>query len=110
MAPLSNYQKTHRKRLTLTQEEVAFLLGLNGESKGSLVSRNEEPAFVPLLPTAIAYEVIYGQPIRELFAGLYEQVEQDIAERAKVLSHRTTGKLSDQRREVITRLISKVTS
>ena len=41
MSSLSNYLRTHRRRLTLSQEEVAFLLGVNGESKGSKVSRDE---------------------------------------------------------------------
>ena len=110
MSSLSNYLRTHRKRLTLSQEEVGFLLGASGESKGSKVSRNEDPKYVPELKTAIAYEVIYGKPVRELFAGLYEQIEQEISERAKVLSHRTTGKLGLKRQEVITRLVSKVTT
>jgi transcriptional regulator with XRE-family HTH domain len=110
MSSLSNYLKTHRKRLTLSQEEVGFLLGVKGESKGSKVSRNEDPEYVPGLHTAIAYAVIYGKPVRELFAGVYEQIEQEISERAKVLSYRTTGKPEPKRQEAITRLISKASN
>jgi len=40
----------------------------------------------------IPYEAIYGTPVRELFAGLYEQVEQKVAERAKLLSHHKSVK------------------
>jgi hypothetical protein len=39
MASLSNYLRTHRKRLALSQEEVAFLLGAKGMDKGIKVSR-----------------------------------------------------------------------
>ncbi len=108
MASLSNYLSTHRKRLALSQEEVAFLLGVNGLDKGIKVSRDENNAREPSLLTALAYEAIYGIPVRELFAGLYEQVEQQVAGRAKLLSYRQTGK--PQRQEVITHLISKITA
>jgi hypothetical protein len=52
--------------------------------------------------------VIYGKPVRELFAGRYEQVERKVAERATLLSYRKAGK--PKRQEVITNLISKITA
>jgi transcriptional regulator with XRE-family HTH domain len=108
MASLSNYLLTHRKRLTLSQEEVAFLLGVNGMDKGIKVSRDENSVREPSLQTALAYEAIYGRPVRELFAGLYEQAEQEVAKRAKILSYRKTAKPRLKRQEVITNLISKL--
>jgi transcriptional regulator with XRE-family HTH domain len=108
MASLSNYLLTHRKRLTLSQEEVAFLLGVKGMDRGIKVSRDENFAREPSLQTALAYEAIYGRPVRELFAGLYEQVEQEVAKRAKLLSHRVTLKPRPKRQEVITNLVSKI--
>jgi transcriptional regulator with XRE-family HTH domain len=108
MALLPNYLRTHRKRQTLSQEEVAFLLGVNGMDKGIKVSRDENLAREPSLRTAIAYEAIYGKPVRELFAGLYEQVEQEVAERAKLLGYRKTIKSKNKRQEVIANLISKI--
>ena len=108
MASLPNYLRTHRKRQTLSQEEVAFLLGVNGMDKGIKVSRDENLAREPNLRIALAYEVIYGKPVRELFAGLYEQVEQEVAERAKLLNYRKTGKSKPKRQEVITNLVSKL--
>jgi transcriptional regulator with XRE-family HTH domain len=108
MAPLSNYLRTNRKRLALSQEEVAFLLGVNGMDKGIKVSRDENRAREPSLETALAYEVIYGRPVRELFAGVYEQVERNVAARAKLLSHQKAG--TPQRQEVITNLVSKLTA
>jgi len=109
MASLSNYLRTHRKRLALSQEEVAFLVGAKGMEKGIKVSRDENNAREPSLQTALAYEAIYGTPVRELFAGLYEQVERQVGERAKILRHRRTGKLKLKRDEVINNLVSKVT-
>jgi DNA-binding XRE family transcriptional regulator len=109
MASLSNYLRTHRRRLALSQEEAAFLIGVRGMDKGIKVSRDENLAREPSLRTALAYESIYGRPVRELFAGLYEQVEQEVAQRARVLNYRKTAKPRPKRQEVITRLISKIT-
>jgi transcriptional regulator with XRE-family HTH domain len=107
MASLSNYLRTHRKRLTLSQEEVAFLLGVRGMDKGIKVSRDENFVREPSLQTALAYEVIYGKPVRELFAGLYEQIDRDIAERARILMHRKTKKSKPKRDEIISSLNSQ---
>lgn len=104
MASLPNYLLTNRKRLSLSQEEVGFLIGAKGSSKESTVSREERFVREPSLQTAIAYEMIYGKPLRELFAGLYEEVEQSVAERARVLRHRKSRKSRPKREEVITNL------
>ena len=108
MASLSNYLRTHRKRLSFSQEDVAFLVGVNGMEKGIKVSRDENNAREPSLQTALAYEAIYGTPVRELFAGLYEQAERQVSERAKVLRHRKTKKPEPKRDEVISNLVSKI--
>ena len=110
MALLPNYLRTHRKRLYFSQEEVAFLLGVNGESKGSKVSRDENNAREPSLKTALSYEAIYGRPIRKLFAGLYEEVELEVAQRARIVSHRKTVKPNPKRQEVLANLVSKLTA
>lgn len=91
---LPNYLRAHRKRLALSQDEVAFLLGLQS---GSRVCRNERYVHVPTLETAFAYEVIFQKPARELFDGLFQQVAQDVAMRAKVLTHRTDRKTPNRR-------------
>ena len=108
MASLLNYLRIHRKRLTLSQEEVAFLLGAKGLDKGIKVCRDENLAREPSLEDAIAYEVIYGKPVRELFAGLYERIEREVAERAKILRHRKLGKPRPKRDETIINLVSKL--
>jgi hypothetical protein len=110
MSSLSNYLQTNRKRLTLSQEEAAFLLGFKGTGKGSKVSRHESFISEPLLRTALAYEVIYQKPIRELFAGLYDETEREVAERAKILNFRRDwkpNKRTDYKRQVLTGLAAR---
>jgi len=108
MASLLNYLRPNRKMLALSQEEVAFMLGGTGENKGSKVSRDESFDREPTLRAALAYEVIYGKPVRELFAGLYEQAKQDVVTRAKLLSYRKRG-ICPKRHESLINIISKVT-
>ena len=87
-SPLPNYLRTNRKRLSLTQEEVAFLLGFRGMSRGAKVCRDEKFNREPNLRAALAYEAIYQKPIRELFAGLFERIEREVTGRAKILTFR----------------------
>lgn len=89
---LPNYLLANRKRLALSQAEVAFLLGTHS---GAKVCRNERFVREPSLSTALAYEVIFQRPTSELFGGLYQQIEQEVAARAKTLTFRTNrGKQS----------------
>lgn len=79
---LPNYLRTYRKHTALSQDEVAFLLGAR---KGTKVSRHEQSARVPSIEALLAYEVIFGAPVRELFAGTFEKVEDLTRERAQFL-------------------------
>jgi transcriptional regulator with XRE-family HTH domain len=80
---LENYLKTYRKRTALSQDEVAFLLGCKS---GTKVSRYERHARKPNLETLFAYEMVFGAPARELFAGVYQKVEKRITNRAQLLT------------------------
>lgn len=84
---LRNYLFTHRKRSGLSQDEVAHLLGARG---GAKISRYENFERDPSLRAALAFEAVFQKPLRELFAGLYEEIEQEIAERAKVISYKVS--------------------
>ena len=88
MPSLPNYLQTNRKRASFSQEEVAFLLGVAGIDRANKVSRDESSARFPTLEAALAYELIYGKPARDLFAGVYEEVAREIAARARILRHR----------------------
>ena len=84
------------------------MLGFTGESKGSTVSRDESFKREPGLKDVLAYELIYGKPARELFAGVYQQVEQELAQRAKILTYRVAEDNSPKRQEALTNLISRI--
>ena len=96
--------------MALTQEEVAFLLGVPGLGKEAKVCRDENLVREPRLLTALAYEVIYQRPVRELFAGLYEQIEREIVRRAKILNLRKDPKLNQRtahRRQMLAALAAR---
>lgn len=97
---LPNYLLANRKRLALSQAEVAFLLGV---TDGTKVCRYERFVRNPTLETALACEVIFQRPLSELFGGLYQQIEADVAERAKALATEA-GRKNPRKREVLTSL------
>ena len=105
---LSNYLRTYRKRSGLSQAELGLLLGGRDRSK---VSRYERTARLPNLDTVFAYEVIFGVPARELFAGLYSEVEVRIYEQATLLSEKLAEAPSTpdvrHKREVVQQIISR---
>src|SRR5260221_12126771 len=97
---LPNYLLSNRKRLALSQDEVAFLLGTKS---GAKISRYERFAREPSLETALAFEMIFQRSTSELFGGLYQKVEQEVAARAKTLADRTT----DRKRQILANIANK---
>lgn len=89
-----NYLIANRKRLALSQEEVAFLLGTE---TGEKVCRHERFLQVPDLETALAYEAIFQRSARELFGGLFRRIEKEVAARAKILTTRPDRRKPNQR-------------
>ena len=104
MPSLPNYLRSKRKQSSYSQEEVAFLLGLKGMDKGGKVSRDENYSRIPTLETALAYEAIYGKPIRELFAGLYEQIVEEVSARRKILSYRKSETPDPKKQQALSEL------
>ena len=102
---LSNYLRANRKRLAFSQDEVAFLLGTQS---GAKVCRYERFVREPSLQTALAYEAIFKRTVSELFPGLYQKVEREVAARAKTLAERADCRRSTQqtarKREAIAEL------
>jgi transcriptional regulator with XRE-family HTH domain len=99
---LPNYLRSNRKRLALSQDEVAFLLGTKS---GAKVSRYERFDREPGIETALALEVIYQRSASELFDGLYQKVERKVIERAKILAGRTNQRKS--KRQIFTNIANK---
>lgn len=81
------------------------MLGFKGEDKGIKVCRDENFAREPSLQMALAYEAIYGPSVRELFAGLYQQIEKEVAERARILLYRKKPKPNLKRDQTLTNLV-----
>lgn len=104
---LPNYLRSNRKRLALSQDEVAFLLG---SQSGAKVCRYERFICEPSLETALAYEAIFKRSVSELFPGLYQKVEQDVAARAETLADRTDrhkpNRQTARKREALAALVS----
>ncbi len=96
---LENYLKTYRRKSGLTQREVAFLLGWKN---GAQLSRYEKHHTLPPLRTALAYEAIFKIPVTELFAGIRNSVDRDIATRVDTLVAGLQGKNEKGRRGRLT--------
>ena len=83
--PLHNYLRTSRRRVGLSLDDVAQLLGYTGVKSATHTGRHEAGERLPMLHVALAYERIYGVAVKELYAGVYRQVEAEIRERARTL-------------------------
>jgi transcriptional regulator with XRE-family HTH domain len=79
---LPNYLRTYRKRAGFTQEEMSFLLGCRS---GAKVSRYEHFIMKPGLKTALAWEIIFRIPLREILSGMFEEVEEKTVKQAELL-------------------------
>ena len=80
-----HYLRACRRRASLSQRDVAFLLGVKAISK---VSRYERNVTLPSIYTALAYEAICGKPIARLFERTYEPIRAAVQQRAAtLLSH-----------------------
>jgi hypothetical protein len=91
---LPNHLLSNRKRFAFSQGEVAFLLGAQN---GAKVCRYEQFVRQPNLETALAYEVIFKRSVSELFPGLYQKAEKEVATRAKELVESTDRGKSNRR-------------
>jgi transcriptional regulator with XRE-family HTH domain len=89
---LSNYLRAHRKRAGFSQAEIAFLLGCQSSAK---VSRYERFSRKPNLETVFVYELVFQVPARELFAGLFSDIEMATIQRAQKLMQKLNTKNPD---------------
>lgn len=63
-----------------------------GCANGSKVSRYERYRRMPTLETALTYEAIFRKPVRELFAGLFTEVERKMLKRTGHLGRKLLAK------------------
>lgn len=79
---LANYLRSYRKRSGLSQDDIAFLMGCQSVTQ---LARYENCSRLPQLRNAFALEVILNAQARALFAGLFEDADRVVAERARTL-------------------------
>lgn len=79
---LHNYVRTYRRRSSLGQQDVAFLLGHKGREN---VCRYEQGHRIPSLRTALAIAAVLDVSVAALFGGTQKEVQRHIAERTAVL-------------------------
>jgi DNA-binding XRE family transcriptional regulator len=68
----------HRRKASLTQRELAMLIGYGDEGS---VAHHERFTSLPPFLIALAYEIIFQVPVSELFFGLRDTVEHVVEER-----------------------------
>ena len=76
--PGFNCVRTLRQRTALTQRELAFLISRSQTT----VSSMEYGDTTPYLDAALALQVLFRLPPKELFSRYYEQVEDAVMARA----------------------------
>lgn len=84
-----SYIRTCRRACALTQDELAYLLGL---SRGATVCKLEHGR-APDHFTTLAYLALFNASPRALFAGTFAEVEQRVRKRARILKERLQRKL-----------------
>jgi transcriptional regulator with XRE-family HTH domain len=105
---LFNLLLKYRKRSALSQEEVAFLLGVQS---GAKVCRYERFLREPGLRTALAFEALFDCPISELFPRLFAKAQKEVKVRAKKLEqksfHGSSTRLIARKRQALREIVSR---
>lgn len=101
--------RSWRRRTGLTQDDVAFLIGVRVASQ---VSRHESGERVPELRAVFGYKVVFGAGAQELLPRLYLDVAQQVADRAQKLltelAENGEGQRSACRADHLRRLIDRI--
>lgn len=98
---LQNYLRTHRRRLGLSQEDVAILLG---SASGTKISRYENFGRMPEAFTVFAFEIVFNQPARELFAGSYDDIRAAVQMRARGMMNKLHRAADTSDKEMLRKL------
>ena len=77
-----------RRQAGLSQDELAFLLGIEA---GSRVSRHETGAREPQLGAVLGYELVFRRGAHEIFSGDAHQVDSIIRRNATTLRSKLKG-------------------
>lgn len=102
---LNNYIEMHRTRAALSQAELATLIAVDGPTA---IFRIEKGTRIPTLEELLALEIVFGQPIQKLFAGIAEGVSDTVAARAAALLEGTSDARPDARLSKKIEVLSKL--
>ena len=80
--PLHNHISSYRRKLGLSQVELTLLIGSDNRTA---VSKYERALRLPNLEVAIAFEVVFGGRIQDLFPGVSKRVIDEVRGRARGL-------------------------
>jgi transcriptional regulator with XRE-family HTH domain len=103
-----NYLRAYRQRWSITARELAKL----SHCDPSVIARLEKGPRPPTGRIALAFEVIFGVPIRGLFPSAYENVEELVMARAVRLHELLTDKAdkrSARKRELLEEMMKRAT-
>jgi DNA-binding XRE family transcriptional regulator len=67
--------RSHRKRVGLSQKELALLIGYPNEGS---VSRHERLYCAPPFHIALGYEAVFRIPVSSIFPGAYSEISERI--------------------------------
>lgn len=101
---ISTYLPTLRKRLVLSQSELAFLL----RSSPAMLSKLERQERRPSASLLLGIEIIFGTTPSNAFPALHEEVEARIMRQASILYERLERKQDEKSREKCRQLLRMI--
>jgi DNA-binding XRE family transcriptional regulator len=102
---IAPYLRALRRRSSLSQENVAFLLGAFGATR---VSRHETGECVPPLAVVLAYEIIFAVAVGEIYEHDFTEIRAVLGERAKELHDSLLDRKTDMRRHEKRRTLQSI--
>ena len=103
---IASYIHPQRRRWGLSQQELAYLIGLKS---GSNISRFEREGRNPTVTVAFACQILFGSSASDLFPGLYGKVEEAFMRRAYKL-HERLGEDQSKKGQAKRRLLQEALS
>jgi DNA-binding XRE family transcriptional regulator len=105
---IAPYLRALRRKSTLSQADVAFLLGT---STGTRVSRHETGQCIPPLEVVLAYAVMFDAAIDDIYHEEAARIIERIRTRARMrydsLAHGTANAWSNERRAALAEIIRR---
>jgi transcriptional regulator with XRE-family HTH domain len=101
-----NYIESLRKQSGLTQNDIAVLLSENRQR----ICEYEAGTASPRVRAVIALELIFGEPVQRIFAGITERKRKEVAGLAWTLIQSTSDQVDGNNAERLQTLHAIVTA